>query len=53
MSEATLQIRPARNEDIPVLQEMGVAKIFTPGAPTTEITDWVAAHFDEADSAPA
>jgi methylmalonyl-CoA mutase C-terminal domain/subunit len=24
---------------------MGVAKVFTPGAPTTEITGWVAAHF--------
>jgi methylmalonyl-CoA mutase C-terminal domain/subunit len=41
------------DEDIPVLEEMGVAKIFTPGAPTTEITDWVAAHFDDAGSAPA
>ena len=41
------------DEDIPVLEEMGVAKIFTPGAPTTEITDWVSAHFDEADSAPS
>lgn len=27
--------------DIPLLQEMGVAKIFTPGATTTEITGWV------------
>jgi methylmalonyl-CoA mutase C-terminal domain/subunit len=33
------------DEDIPVLEEMGVAKVFTPGAPTTEITGWVAAHF--------
>jgi methylmalonyl-CoA mutase C-terminal domain/subunit len=33
------------DEDIPVLQEMGVAKVFTPGAPTTEITGWVADHF--------
>ena len=32
-------------EDIPVLEEMGVAKVFTPGAPTTEITGWVADHF--------
>ena len=29
-------------EDIPVLDELGVAKVFTPGATTTEITDWVA-----------
>ena len=32
-------------EDIPVLEEIGVAKVFTPGAPTTEITGWVAEHF--------
>ena len=42
-------------EDIPVLEEMGVAKVFTPGAATTEITSWVASHFAEAQrgSAPA
>ncbi|MGB3827196.1 MAG: cobalamin B12-binding domain-containing protein [Ornithinimicrobium sp.] len=27
--------------DIPVLAEMGVARVFTPGATTTEITSWV------------
>ena len=27
--------------DIEELTAMGVAKIFTPGAPTTEIVDWV------------
>lgn len=27
--------------DIPLLTEMGVARIFTPGASTTEIVDWV------------
>jgi methylmalonyl-CoA mutase C-terminal domain/subunit len=27
--------------DIPDLEEMGVAKIFTPGATTQEIVDWV------------
>lgn len=32
-------------EDISVLQEIGVAKVFTPGAATTEITGWVAGHF--------
>ena len=32
-------------EDIPVLQEVGVAKVFTPGATTGEITGWVAEHF--------
>ncbi|MCX6397164.1 MAG: cobalamin B12-binding domain-containing protein [Propionibacteriales bacterium] len=34
-------------EDLPVLTELGVAKIFTPGATTTEITDWVTAAFPE------
>ncbi len=34
-------------EDIPMLMEAGVAKVFTPGAPTTEITGWVAEHFDQ------
>ena len=29
------------DEDLPELQRMGVAKIFTPGATTTEIVDWV------------
>jgi methylmalonyl-CoA mutase C-terminal domain/subunit len=29
-------------EDIPVLEELGVRKVFTPGAATTEITAWVA-----------
>ena len=28
-------------EDIPVLEEIGVAKVFTPGATTTDIVDWV------------
>ena len=32
-------------EDIPVLEEVGVAKVFTPGATTGEITGWVAEHF--------
>ncbi len=35
------------DEDIPVLQELGVARVFTPGASTHEITGWVAAHFAE------
>lgn len=29
------------DEDMPELQRMGVAKVFTPGASTTEITEWV------------
>jgi methylmalonyl-CoA mutase C-terminal domain/subunit len=34
-------------EDLPALTELGVRKIFTPGATTTEITDWVAGQFPE------
>jgi isobutyryl-CoA mutase small subunit len=34
-------------EDIPVLEELGVAKVFTPGATTGEITGWVADAFAE------
>ncbi len=34
-------------EDVAPLAEIGVAKIFTPGATTVEITDWVAEHFAE------
>jgi methylmalonyl-CoA mutase C-terminal domain/subunit len=37
-------------EDIPVLEELGVAKVFTPGATTGEITNWVAEHFAEDNS---
>ncbi len=32
--------------DLPVLREMGVARIFTPGATTTEITGWVHEHLE-------
>ncbi len=35
-------------EDVAPLHELGVAKIFTPGATTGEITGWVAEHFDDA-----
>jgi methylmalonyl-CoA mutase C-terminal domain/subunit len=38
------------DEDVPVLEELGVAKVFTPGAATTEITEWVESHFAGADS---
>ncbi|MGA8996233.1 MAG: cobalamin B12-binding domain-containing protein [Nocardioidaceae bacterium] len=37
--------------DIPVLKEMGVAEVFTPGANTTRIVEWIAAHV--ADESPA
>jgi methylmalonyl-CoA mutase C-terminal domain/subunit len=32
------------DEDIPELQRMGVARIFTPGATTAEIVGWVREH---------
>ncbi len=32
------------DEDIPELERLGVAHIFTPGATTTDIVDWVRAH---------
>jgi methylmalonyl-CoA mutase C-terminal domain/subunit len=32
------------DEDIPELERLGVARIFTPGAATTEIVDWVREH---------
>jgi methylmalonyl-CoA mutase C-terminal domain/subunit len=42
------------NEDIAELERMGVARIFTPGAPMHEIVDWVRTSLGEQDSpAPA
>src|SRR4249920_968880 len=35
------------DEDLAALEALGVANFFTPGATTTEITDWVAAEFPE------
>jgi methylmalonyl-CoA mutase, C-terminal domain len=32
------------DEDLPELERIGVARIFTPGATTTEIVDWVREH---------
>jgi methylmalonyl-CoA mutase C-terminal domain/subunit len=32
------------DEDIPELVKLGVARIFTPGATTTDIVDWVREH---------
>jgi methylmalonyl-CoA mutase C-terminal domain/subunit len=31
-------------EDIPLLEQAGVAKVFTPGAPTHDIVGWVREH---------
>jgi methylmalonyl-CoA mutase, C-terminal domain len=36
-------------QDIAALKEQGVARIFTPGARTTEIVDWVRANVAERD----
>jgi methylmalonyl-CoA mutase C-terminal domain/subunit len=36
------------NDDIPQLAELGVAKVFTPGAPTHEIVEWVRANVSAA-----
>src|SRR3954451_11555380 len=33
--------------DLPELERMGVARVFTPGATTTEIIDWVRANLGE------
>ena len=35
-------------DDIPLLAEIGVAKVFTPGARTTEIVSWVREHVADA-----
>jgi methylmalonyl-CoA mutase C-terminal domain/subunit len=32
------------DEDVPELERLGVARIFTPGATTTDIVDWVREH---------
>ncbi len=34
-------------EDIPILQDRGLAAIFTPGTPLSEIVDWVNEHIPE------
>lgn len=37
------------DEDIPLLREGGLAMIFTPGTPLSEITDWVNEHLTSTD----
>jgi methylmalonyl-CoA mutase, C-terminal domain len=39
------------DSDIPKLEEAGIAKIFTPGATTTSIVDWVNDNIGEAEPA--
>ena len=38
-------------DDIPQLHEMGVAAVFTPGATTSEIVEWVREHVARDDAA--
>jgi methylmalonyl-CoA mutase, C-terminal domain len=38
--------------DIAELKELGVAEIFTPGAPTTQIVDWVRSALTDGDVEP-
>ena len=38
------------DDDIPKLSELGVARVFTPGAPTQDIVDWVRAAVGGADT---
>ena len=40
------------DEDIPELERLGVAKVFTPGATTTDIVDWVRTHVGAPGRAP-
>jgi methylmalonyl-CoA mutase C-terminal domain/subunit len=40
-------------EDIPLLEQLGVAKVFTPGATTTEIVAWVRDNVADASGAAA
>ena len=37
------------NEDIPKLTEIGVAKVFTPGAATQDIVNWIRTNVAETD----
>ncbi len=39
------------DQDIPILEEKGLARIFTPGAPLTEITEWVNQAFEDRSAA--
>jgi methylmalonyl-CoA mutase C-terminal domain/subunit len=38
-------------EDIPKLKEKGIEEIFTPGAPTSAIVDWLAGRLKSAEAA--
>lgn len=34
--------------DIPALKEAGIAEVFTPGTPTTDVIEFIKAHVKEA-----
>jgi methylmalonyl-CoA mutase C-terminal domain/subunit len=36
------------DSDVPALKDAGIQEIFTPGAPTKEIVEWVEAHVGQA-----
>jgi methylmalonyl-CoA mutase, C-terminal domain len=36
------------DSDVPALKEAGIEEIFTPGAPTKEIVEWVESHVGQA-----
>lgn len=38
------------DDDIPMLEQMGVVRVFTPGTRTQEIVDWVNTEFATADA---
>lgn len=40
-------------DDVRTLKQMGVAELFTPGASTVDIVDWVRANLGRAEPAPA
>ena len=40
-------------DDIPLLKELGVAEVFTPGATTTSIVDWVRDHVQDSSAVEA
>jgi methylmalonyl-CoA mutase C-terminal domain/subunit len=39
--------------DIPALEQLGVAKVFTPGTPMSTITSWLETALDEREKAPS
>ncbi|NDB18324.1 MAG: cobalamin B12-binding domain-containing protein [Actinobacteria bacterium] len=44
LSGAHMTLFKAVKDELATLREMGVAQIFTPGTPTTEVIEWVRAN---------